>query len=163
MVLLEDITQATQAQHQLAFSEQYARHLFDYSPVSLWVEDFSGVKRLLDEARARGIRDFRVFISVHPDFVGRCMSEIRVIDVNRQTLSMFAAKSQEELMGKLDLVFRDEMHESFAGQLVDLWEGKTVQMREVVNYSLSGELINIHMQFAVLPTHQSTETWCLSR
>jgi diguanylate cyclase (GGDEF)-like protein len=154
MVSLEDITDTAQAQRQLAVSEQYARDLFDYSPVSLWVEDFSGVKRLLDEARAQGIRDFRVFISVHPDFVSRCMAEIRVINVNRQTLSMFAANSQDELLGKLGLVFRDEMHESFAEQLVDLWDGKTVQLREVVNYALSGELINIHMQFAVLPDYQ---------
>lgn len=154
MVSLEDTTQATQAQQRLAVSEQYARDLFDYSPVSLWVEDFSGVKRLLDEARAQGIRDFRVFISVHPEFVSRCMAEIRVINVNRQTLSMFAAKDQQELLGKLGLVFRDEMHDSFAEQLIDLWDGKTVQMREVVNYSLGGELINIHMQFAVLPDYQ---------
>ena len=159
MVSLEDVTQAAQARQQLALSEQYARDLFDYSPVSLWVEDFSGVKRLLDEVRAQGIRDFRVFISVHPEFVGRCMEEIRVIHVNRQTLSMFAAQSQEELLGKLGSVFRDEMHDSFAEQLVDLWDGKIVQLREVVNYSLSGELINIHMQFAVLPAHQAT--WSL--
>lgn len=155
MVSLEDTTQATQAQQMLAVSEQYARDLFDYSPVSLWVEDFSGVKRLLDEVRAQGIRDFRVFLSVHPEFVGQCAEEIRVINVNRQTLNMFAAQSQEELLGKLGLVFRDEMHDSFAEQLIDLWDGKTVQLREVVNYSLSGELINIHMQFAVLPTHQA--------
>lgn len=155
MVSLEDTTQATQAQQKLASSEQYAHDLFDYSPVSLWVEDFSGVKRLLDEARSQGIRDFRVFLSVHPEFVGQCAEEIRVINVNRQTLTMFAAKSQEELLGKLGLVFRDEMHDSFAEQLIDLWEGKTMQQREVVNYSLSGELINIHMQFAVLPAHQA--------
>ncbi len=153
MVSLEDTTQATQGQQQLAVSERYARDLFDYSPVSLWVEDFSGVKRLLDEVRAQGIRDFRVFISVHPEFVGQCMEEIRVINVNRQTLSMFAAQSSEELLGKLGAVFRDEMHDSFAEQLIDLWDGKTVQQREVVNYSLSGELLNIHMQFAVLPDH----------
>ena len=54
----------------------------------------------------------------------------------------------------LGAIFRDEMHESFAEQLIDLWEGKTVQLREVVNYSLNGELINIHMQFAVLPGHE---------
>ncbi len=155
MVSLEDTTQATQAQHKLAFSEQYARDLFDYSPVSLWVEDFSGVKRLLDEARAQGIRDFRVFLSVHPEFVGQCADEIRVINVNRQTLTIFAAENQVELLSKLGLVFRDEMHESFAEQLIDLWDGKTVQLREVVNYSLTGELINIHMQFAVLPDHQA--------
>lgn len=155
MVSLEDTTLATQAQQQLGFSEQYARDLFDYSPVSLWVEDFSGVKRLLDEVRAQGIRDFRVFISVHPEFVGQCADEIRVINVNRQTLTMFAAKNQEELLAQLGSVFRDEMHDSFAEQLIDLWDGKTVQHREVVNYSLSGELINIHMQFAVLPAYQA--------
>lgn len=138
----------------MAVSEQYARDLFDYSPVSLWVEDFSGVKRLLDDVRAQGIRDFRVFISVHPEFVSQCADEIRVINVNRQTLTMFAAQSQEELVGKLGSVFRDEMHNSFSEQLIDLWDGKTMQLREVVNYSLSGELINVHMQFAVLPGHE---------
>jgi hypothetical protein len=33
------------------------------------VEDFSEVKLLLDEARAQGIQDFRVFLSVHSEFV----------------------------------------------------------------------------------------------
>ncbi len=154
LVSLEDVTHAVQARSLLARSEQHARDLFHYSPVSLWVEDFSGVRRLLDEARAQGIQDFRVFISVHPEFVNRCMEEIRVIEVNRQTLEMFAASSQEELLGKLDTVFRDEMHDSFAEQLVDLWNGKTTQTREVVNYALSGTLVNIHMQFAVLPGHE---------
>ena len=41
------------------------------------------------------------------------------------------------------------MHESFAEQLQDLWDGKTFQQREVVNYSLAGDAVNIHMQFSV--------------
>jgi diguanylate cyclase (GGDEF)-like protein len=155
MLSLEDITERTQSRNKLTQSEQYARDLFEYSPVSLWVEDFSGVKALMDEARAAGIVDFRVFISVHPEFVSRCIEQVRVIEVNRQTLDMFAAQTQEELLAKLDIVFRDEMHDSFAEQLCDLWNGKTVQMREVVNYSLSGELINMHMQFSVLATHEA--------
>jgi len=156
LVALEDVTQREQAKLQLTLSEQYARNLFDYSPVSLWVEDFSGVKHLLDDARCRGIQDFRVFVSVHPDFVSRCAEKINVLDVNHETLTMFAASSKEELLGNLDAVFRDEMHDSFAEQLQDLWNGKTTQMREVINYSLTGELINIHMQFSVLAGHEST-------
>ena len=39
-------------------ASSHARDLFHYSPVSLWVEDFSGVKRLLDEVRMQGIQDF---------------------------------------------------------------------------------------------------------
>ncbi len=75
---------------------------------------------------------------------------------NRQTLSMFALQSQGELRGQLGAIFRDEMHDSFAEQLIDLWDGKTGQLREVMNCSLTGELIYIHMQFAVLSAHQAT-------
>lgn len=159
MVALEDVTDKVKAQTALVESERYARNLFDYSPVSLWVEDFSGVKQLLDEAREQGIQDFRVFVSVHPDFVSRCAEKIRVLDVNQQTLQMFAARSKEDLLGNLDVVFRDEMHASFTEQLVDLWNGNTNQMREVVNYALSGSLLNIHMQFSVLTGHE--EEWDL--
>ncbi len=155
LVSLEDITEEVAAVAERDRSELYARSLFDYSPVSLWVEDFSGVKTLLDEARTLGIEDFRVFISVHPEFVTRCMEAIKVLDVNQQTLKMFSATSKKELLDKLGQVFRDEMHNSFADQLYDLWQGRIVQMREVVNYSLVGELINIHMQFAVMAGHES--------
>jgi diguanylate cyclase (GGDEF)-like protein len=155
MVSLEDVTDKVKAQQKLIESEQYARSLFDHSPVSLWVEDFSGVKALLDEARAQGIQDFRVFVSVHPDFVSRCAEKIKVLDVNQQTLQMFAAQSKDELLNRLDVVFRDEMHGSFTEQLLDLWNGNTNQMREVVNYSLSGASINIHMQFSVMAGHEA--------
>jgi diguanylate cyclase (GGDEF)-like protein len=156
MVSLEDITLQVEAQTALQVSAQYATDLFEHSPVSLWVEDFSAVKALLDEVRSKGIQDFRVFLSVHPDFITRCMAKIRVLDVNQQTLLMFSADSKSSLMDNLHTVFRDEMRNSFAEQLYDLWTGKTVQFREVVNYSLNGDLINIHMQFSVLAGHETT-------
>ena len=155
LVSLEDTTANTKAVALLAHSEQHARNLFEQSPVSLWVEDFSAVKRLLDDVRAQGIEDFPTFIKVHPEFVTRCMEEIRVIDVNQQTLKMFGATSKETLVNQLGLVFRDEMHESFSEQLRDLWSGKLAQQREVLNYALNGDMVNIHMQFAVLDGHQT--------
>lgn len=153
LVSLEDITSRMRANAEMLRSERYARDLFEHSPVSLWVEDFSVVKNLLDSVRAQGIVDFKTFIAVHPEFVTRCMQEIRVIDVNQQTLRLFGAASKEVLLSNIERVFRGEMHESFAEQLLDLWEGKTFQQREVVNYSLSGNVINIHLQFSILEDH----------
>ena len=154
LVSLEDVTATVRAGAELRRSELYARDLFEHSPVSLWVEDFSAVKNLLDGVRAQGIGDFKTFLKVHPDFVARCMQEIRVIDVNQQTLRMFGASSKEMLLNSIGRVFRGEMHESFGEQLQDLWEGKTFQQREVVNYSLSGDAVNIHMQFSVPDSHR---------
>lgn len=154
MVSLQDISASVRDLRQLSFSERYARSLFELSPVSLWVEDFAGVKELMDAVRASGIQDFRTFLDVHPDFVARCMAKIRVLDVNQHTLAMFAARDKDELISRQDDVFRGEMRASFAEQLMDLWNGKLHQVREVVNYALDGELINIHMQFAVMPGHE---------
>ena len=154
MVSLEDVTDTTRNLQRLATSEQYARNLFEHSPVSLWVEDFSAVKQLLDEARHQGITDFPTFIRVHPEFVTRCMQEIRVVDVNQLTLGMFGAHSKGELLGRLDKLFRGEMVDSFSDQLIDLWHNKLVQHREVTNYTLNGDKLHIHMQFSVLEGHE---------
>ena len=151
LVAIEDITARTQAEARLGHSERYARGLFEDSPVSLWVEDFSTIKRLMDDVRQRGIDDFRVFTQVTPEFAQRCMQEIRVIDVNRRTLEMFHAPDKATLLHNLDQVFRDEMQQPFTEQLIDLWHGKLMQHREVVNYRLDGELINVLLQFSVLP------------
>nr|WP_249334215.1 GGDEF domain-containing protein [Comamonas sp. PE63] len=159
LVSLEDVTAEVQSTTRLQSSEQYARDLFEYSPVSLWVEDFSVVKRLMDDVRARGITDFRTFLKVHPEFVTRCMQEIQVLDVNRQTLQMFGAESKQQLLQNLSRVFRGEMYDSFAEQLIDLWDGKLVQQREVVNYGLAGDVLHIHMEFAIMSSH--AEKWGL--
>ncbi len=157
MVSLDDVTAQVQAERQREESAIYAQNLFDQSPVSLWVEDFSAVKHLLEEIRERGIVDFNTFLKVHPEFITRCMQEIRVIDVNQETLRMFGAADKKTLLENIPRIFRGEMRESFAEQLQDLWAGKTLQHREVVNYSLKGDTVNIHMQFAVLEDH--LEKW----
>lgn len=159
LIAIDDVTERENARRWLAISEQYARGLFEHSPVSLWVEDFSSVKRLLDEVREQGIVDLRVFTDVHPEFVQRCLNEIRVIDVNRHTLEMFKAPDKQTLLCHLGDVFRDDMTPHFREQLIDLWEGKLFQQREVVNFVLDGSELHVHLQFSVLPGHE--EDWSL--
>lgn len=79
------------------------------------------------------------------------MQEIRVVDVNQLTLTLFAAPDKATLLRRLNEVFRDDMRAHFAEQLIDLWDGKLFQQRETVNYSLEGETVHVHLQFSVLP------------
>ena len=154
LIAIEDVTEREEARREQAHSENYARGLFDHSPVSLWVEDFSAIKSLLDEIRDRGIDDLRVFTDVHPEFVQRCMSEIRVLDVNQETLELFHAPDKPTLFRRIGEVFRDDMHRSFREQLIDLWDGKLFQRREVLNYALDGSEVHVLLQFSVLPGHE---------
>lgn len=159
LIAIEDVTERETSRREQVASENYARGLFEHSPVSLWVEDFSAIKQLLDEIRQRGIEDFRVFTDVHPEFVQRCMSEIRVLDVNQETLDLFRAPDKSTLLRRLGEVFRDDMERSFREQLIDLWDGKLFQRREVVNYALDGNEVYVLLQFSVLPGHE--QDWSL--
>ena len=149
LVTLDNITSRVAA-------ERHANGLFEHSPVSLWVEDFSAVKELIDGVRAAGVTDFRTFLNVHEDFVERCTSAIRVLRVNRQTLTMLGATSQEELLGRLDEVFGAEMRSHFIEELMDMWHGKLFIQRETINFSLKGGPVNVYLQWSVLPGHEAT-------
>jgi len=47
------------------------------------------------------------------------------------------------------------MKPPFTEQLIDLWNGKLFQHREVINYGLDGAPINVLLQFSVLPGAES--------
>lgn len=154
LVAIDDITDLEDARRRAQASQLYAQGLFEHAPVSLWIEDFRRIKALIDEVREQGIVDFRTFTDVHPEFVERCMEEIVVLDVNRYTIDLFKASDKASLLGRLPEVFRDDMRAHFREQLIDLWEGRLFQQREVLNYSLDGSEVHLHLQFSVFPGHE---------
>lgn len=154
LLTTEDVTQREDARRSEIRSRRYSEGLFQYSPVSLWVEDFSEIRRLIETVRDSGIEDFRVFMDVHPEFVRQCMSEIRVIDVNQATLDLFCADDLKTLLKRQGEIFRDEMEKPFREQLMDLWEDKLFHTREVINYAVDGSIRHILLHFSVLPGHE---------
>jgi diguanylate cyclase (GGDEF)-like protein len=154
LVTIEDITARKKAERRL-------RELFEASPISLWEEDYSGIKDYFDSLRQAGVSDLAAYLARHPEAVRHCMGLIRVLDVNRRTLELFAANSKEELLANLGRVFRDEMGNHFASELVDLWNGKLYYERDGINYALNGEPIDIHLSFRVMPGHEDDFGWVL--
>ncbi len=157
LLTTEDITSQEDARREEALQRRYAEGIFEHSPVSLWIEDFSSIKQLIDNVRDRGITDFRTFMDVHPEFVQQCMSEIRVLDVNQATLDLFGAPDRRTLLMRLGEILRDDMEKPFREQLIDLWHGNLFHHREVINYALDGSARHILLHFAVFPGHE--EDW----
>ena len=100
--------------------EQHFQNLFEYAPISLWEEDYSGIKGLFDGLRRDGVGSLDTYLQAHPDFVEACMRQIRLVHVNQQTLKMTKAASQEQLVASLDQVFRDGMRPHFRAELLAL-------------------------------------------
>ena len=154
LVTIEDITTRKQAERRL-------QSLFGATPVSLWEEDYSAVKAYLDNLRSSGVEQLGPWLNQHPEAVTHCMGLIKVLNVNQKTLELFRADSKEQLLANLDKVFRDEMRNHFASELVDLWNGRLVYEREGINYALDGEPLNIHLELRVMPGHEADFSWVM--
>jgi diguanylate cyclase (GGDEF)-like protein len=154
LVSIENITALKQA-------EKRFRDLFEYAPISLWEEDYAAIKREFDALRAQGVTDLKSHLASHPEAVTHFMGMIRVLDVNRKTLSLFEAMDKESLLANLGKIFRDEMGEHFKNELVDMWNGKTYYEREGVNYSLTGEAVNVQLHWTLMPGHETDFDWVL--
>jgi diguanylate cyclase (GGDEF)-like protein len=154
LVAIENITALKRAEARF-------RHLFNHAPISLWEEDYQGIKHLFDELSAQGVTDLKSHLATRPELVDRFMSLIRVLDVNQKTLDLFGAPSKEALLTNLDKVFREEAREHFAGELLDMWNGKTAYEREGINYGLSGDPFNIHLDWRLMPGHEHDFGWVL--
>ncbi len=143
-------------QAALRESEMNLRNLFNQVPVSIWVEDFSEVKQLLNKLRDQGIDDLRLYFDNHPEFVQHCASQVNIVDVNAATLELFGADSKDGILKNLDAIFTDESYEAFQEELIGLYEGKNIIEIETINKRLDDQPIIVDVKLSVVPGHEDT-------
>ena len=138
-----DVTERKRAEAELVESEGRYRHIFQTAGVSIWEEDFSGVKAAIDELKAQGMTDFRQYLATHPDFVLHAFSLVKIVDVNDTTLTLLGARSKDELLVSLQRIFLPETREAFAGELIAIAEGHTRFEAETVLRRLDGKRLSV--------------------
>ena len=153
LITTEDITAYVEARQLEEKNRHLAEARFNYSPTSLWIEDFSRIKTRLDNLRALGIEDFSTFLDVHGEFINECIQDIVLIDVNQATLDLFGAPNKDVLFKNLHLIFAQEMRQTFREQLIELWNGHIHHRREAINYALDGSIRHVLLHFTVFPDY----------
>jgi PAS domain S-box-containing protein len=148
---VQDITERRRAEEELRESEQRYRYIFQTAGVSIWEADFSQVQAAIDELKAQGVRNFRQYLAAHPAFVRHAISLMKIIDVNDATVTLFGARSKEELLVSRHQVFLPETEDMFAGELVAIAEGRTSFASETVVQSLQGNRLAVLLTMTFPP------------
>ncbi len=137
------------------YSNRY-RALFEYSPASLWEEDFSEVKTYLDGLQMKDIHGFRKYFGEHPEALRQCTSLIKILDVNESTLELYGAESKDVFMQNIDKILAEKSHEIFEEQVLSMAEGKPFEI-QCINKTLTGKELNVAMKASIPPGYE--ETW----
>ncbi len=151
-----NITERKRVEENLRESEEEFRNLFENTPVSSWLEDFSGVKKHFDALREEGISDIETYFREHPEGLERCVQGIKIKDVNQATLELHQAKNKEQLLQDLDATFTPESLVVFKKEMVDVWNGKTQATYDSVVRTFGDEVRYVTVSYKVAPGHEES-------
>jgi PAS domain S-box-containing protein len=133
------------------------RSLFEDSPISLWEEDFSAVKQLLDDLRASGVADLRSHFEDHPEMLADCARAVKITGVNQATLDLFRAWNTPELLENLEEVLTPQSSTVFREELIAFAQGDKQFSREAIQQTLDGETLWTIVTASIAPGYE--ESW----
>ena len=151
-----DVTKERRMEKELRESERRYRTIFDSAAVPIWEEEFSGLQLELDGLKASGISNFPGYLDTHPEFLDRCSSLIKVVDVNTAAIQLYGARDKSELLGALDQVLLPESRNALRALVLAIVQGQTYYEAETVNRTLRGETLQILLKATIPPPDEGS-------
>jgi PAS domain S-box-containing protein len=142
IALIKDITLKKEAQKLIEKSETRFRSIFENSPLPLWEEDFSGVKNHLVELDLMNKNPETVysFFNEHPEELYKCISLVKIIDVNQECLKLHKVKNKESLLENMNQLIDLESFDAIKKQLVAI-------SQNVKQFSIESRIKNMKGQY----------------
>ncbi|MFO7570883.1 MAG: ATP-binding protein [Smithellaceae bacterium] len=140
--LQQEIERRKLSEKALVESEMHYRALFEESTVALWEENWSQVKRYLDELPPDAQTDLALHFKSHPAALDDCLPLMRVKAVNRATLKLYGADSQSTLFRNLDRILSPDDEGFILKRILALYESGRYDA-EVTGKTLQGKKLHL--------------------
>ncbi len=154
--IVRDIAARKEAEENWLENMRHYQALFEDSPIPLWEEDFSEIKKRIDKLKKRRIKDFRTYFERRPKLVSEYVDLVKISDVNKAAVNLNGANRKEELTAGLRQLFTPDSFRVFIDQLVAIAERQPVATAEASITTLQGDDITIEIQWLVVPGYEES-------
>jgi PAS domain S-box-containing protein len=139
----------------LLASESRLESFFSDSPIPILEEDFTAVKKRIDEAKSRGVIDWEAHFR-EPERINEYISLIVVSDVNCAALKLFGYATKVDMIEHmLDLVGEGSI-EAFRAEFTALASGQVFFEGDTVRYNSVGDEIFLQYRLNIVPGYEGT-------
>ncbi len=129
--------------------------LYDHSPIAIWEEDFSKVKRFIDRKHFKSSEQCQDYFQHHQTKVVELLSSIQILDVNDTTIQLWNHSSKTSLVGSLKLSNIPGNIDKYIGELVAISEGKLYhKIENLIITGASGRDNYVNLYWNVMPGHE---------
>ncbi|MDI5889179.1 PAS domain S-box protein [Flavobacterium yafengii] len=156
--IVEDISLKKEAQKLITKSETRFKSLFEDSPIPLWEEDFSEVKKYLQKLNLihETPETVSIYLKMHPDVVYKCIDLVKIIDVNTMCLSLHKVKTKNELITNLSKIIDKDSIPDFTKQLISITQGEKQLIIDTKIKNKDGEYRDVNLRWNVIQGYENS-------
>ena len=154
--IAKDFTEDIRIEEELLRSYEQYRVLFEYSPVGLFEEDYSKVRKGIDKLKAKGVEDIIGHLQVNPNIISKLIQSIRIINLNNEAIALYRAKNKADILERLNTPPTLDIHPKFLAELQYLLSGQTNFAYESSITSLDGHPIQTIVGLTVVPGYEKS-------
>jgi PAS domain S-box-containing protein len=115
------------------------RKLFDNATISIWNENFTLVIEQIDKLRKLDIPDIKTYLKENPEVLISLIGNLKINSVNKATLMLFGAESDEEFLNNIQVTFGGGADEVFLDLMESIWNNEKSFISEVNYKTLKGD------------------------
>jgi PAS domain S-box-containing protein len=158
IAVIEDITLRKQAEELIKKSENHFKSLFEDSPLPLREEDFSEVKKYLQQLNLIGKSEetVRKYLIDNPQVVHKCHSYIKLINVNKACFNLYKVENLEELLNTKSELFTSKFLTDFTEHLIAITQNKTKYSLDTLIKNSENEFRNIDLRWNVIRGYEDS-------
>ncbi len=137
----------TSKSKELEETEARYRLLFEHSPLPLLEQNMSEAKAFLDRLAGQGVTSLDRYFADHPEDLEFCLATVRIVDLNRATLTLYEAAEAGQL-ASLSAILPGDQNLFFKAELINLFkEGRSEVILE--NRTLDGTPLTVERRAVV--------------
>ncbi|MFV5699736.1 PAS domain S-box protein [Flavobacterium sp. ZT3R17] len=158
IAIVEDISLKKETEELIKKTETRFKSLFDDSPLPLREEDFSEIKKYLQELdlineKAEIVSNY--FYS-NPDVVTKCNSLVKLININNACLKLHKVKTKEELINNKSNLLDFRSTDDFIKHLIAITQGKKQFIIDSRIKNTEGEYRDVNLRWNVIRGYRKT-------
>ena len=156
LAMLTDITKKKELEEEQQVLIRNYRSLFEDSPVPIWDEDFSEVKKRVDHLKEKGVKNFRKHFDENEDDLLHCAEGLKVNDLNQAVIDLNEASSKKQMIENFTSLSTDKSIGYAKEQIIAVANGQTSFEQEFELKTFKGNIRHALMKWTVVNGYEES-------
>jgi len=139
-------------------TEKRYKIIFEQSPVALLEEDFSEIKKNIENLQKSGVKNFYKYFNKNRDRIDSLVKLVKLINANKAALNLYEAKNKKEFKKNFDKIFLKDSHKVFEKEIIAIAKNKKNFEAEQFNQTLKNNKIYLHKKWVSLPENNKRKS-----